>query len=68
MTTDHAEKLSKLAADYRRAVKALDDARQALAKGVRDADRDEVRQGDILKATNHVWTREQVRRVVARPE
>lgn len=62
---DHPKTLAKLADEYRRATKAMEKARQALVDGVRAADQDGIRQVDIIKATDHVWTREQVRRVVA---
>ncbi|GIH07447.1 hypothetical protein Rhe02_55140 [Rhizocola hellebori] len=57
--TDHEEALAQAAADYRRFL----DARQKLGDAIRAADAAGMRQVDILKATDHVWTREQVRRV-----
>lgn len=57
--TDHAKALAQAAADYRELLAA----RQRLIEAIRVADADGVRQVDILKATNHVWTREQVRRI-----
>jgi hypothetical protein len=59
--TDHQRTLAKAAADYRR----LQTAREHLIDTIRAAAADGVRQVDILRATGHVWTREQVRRITA---
>jgi hypothetical protein len=56
---DHELLLAEAAAEYRR----FADARKKLTEAVRAAHADGVRQVDILRATDHVWTREQVRRV-----
>jgi hypothetical protein len=61
--TNHTEALAAAADAYRRAAVAQEQARAALTEAVRAAHADKVRQVDILKATGHVWTREQVRRV-----
>jgi len=57
--TDHQRALAKAAADYRR----LQAAREKLIDTIRAAAADGVRQVDILRATEHIWTREQVRRI-----
>lgn len=62
--TQHAEKLAKLADRYRAATEDLRQARLALAAEIRAAAGD-MKQADIIRATGHVWTREQVRRVLA---
>lgn len=62
---DRTPKLHDLAQAYRDATQALDDARAALITGVRDASAQGMRQADIIRDTGHVWTREQVRRVLA---
>jgi hypothetical protein len=59
---DHSDQelLLKVAlAEYRQFI----DARRKLTEAVRAAHADGIRQRDILRATDHVWTREQVRRV-----
>lgn len=66
--TDHNKALAAAAAQYRGALDILDDARAALTAAIRAAHDDKVRQVDILKATDRVWTREQVRRVCRRDE
>jgi len=57
--TDHASDLARAAERYR----DLQRARQELTDAIRAAHADGVRQVDILRATDYVWTREQVRRV-----
>jgi hypothetical protein len=57
--TDHAKVLANAAAEYRR----LLDAREKLIKAIREAQADNVRQVDILEAIDHLWTREQVRKL-----
>lgn len=59
--------LSEAADDYRRSQAAFDAARHKLAQQIRKADAAKMRQVDILRATGHVWTREQVRRVCLPP-
>lgn len=61
---DHAAHLAELAAAYRAADEARERARLALAEGMRGASAAGARQGEILEATGHVWTREYVRRVL----
>lgn len=61
---DHGARLVELADTYRRAEEALARARLALAEGMRTASAAGARQGEILQATDHVWTREYVRRVL----
>lgn len=57
--TDREQRLAAAAARYRE----LQAARDELIEAIRDADSSGMRQVDILKATDHVWTREQVRRI-----
>ncbi len=57
--TNHDEKLAAAAARYREFLAA----RQELGDAIRAAAADGVRQIDILRATDNVWTREQVRQV-----
>jgi len=57
--TDHAKVLASAAAEYRR----LLDAREKLIKAIRAAQADGVRQVDILEAIDHMWTREQLRKL-----
>lgn len=57
--TNHDEILAAAAARYREFL----DAREQLGNAIRAADADGMRQVDILRATDHVWTREQVRLV-----
>jgi hypothetical protein len=61
----HEERLTELAANYRQATEKLAEARKELADAVRAASRDGMRQGDIIRATDHVWAREHYRRVLA---
>jgi hypothetical protein len=61
--TDHEKALATAANAYRRANAQADRARKALTDAIRAADADQMRQVDILRATDHVWTREQVRRI-----
>ena len=56
---DHAKALAAAADEYRR----LLTAREKLIEAIRAAQADGMRQVDILEATDHVWTREQVRRL-----
>ncbi len=59
VVTNHDEILAAAAARYREFLTA----RQELGEAIRAAAADGVRQVDILRATDHVWTREQVRQV-----
>ena len=56
---DHVTALAAAADEYRRFLAA----RQRLIDTIRAAQADGIRQVDILEATDHVWTREQVRRL-----
>lgn len=58
--TDHEQTLAAAAARYREFL----NARQELGDAIRAAAADNMRQVDILRATDNVWTREQVRQVV----
>lgn len=58
------EKLAAAAARYREFL----NARQELGNAIRTADANGMRQVDILRATDHVWTREQVRLVCKKGE
>ncbi len=62
--TNHEQTLAAAAARYREFLTA----RQELGDAIRAADADGVRQVDILRATDHVWTREQVRQVCKKGE
>lgn len=66
--TSRTERLGNAADSYRDAKDKLANARLSLSREVRDAAKDGMRQVDILKATDNVWTREQVRKVVAADE
>lgn len=61
---DYPTELAAAARRYRKAQAALQQARDELAQLVRDASEAGVRQADILRATDHVWAREHVRRVL----
>jgi hypothetical protein len=64
MTTDHPTQLGELADAYRKAKAELDQARERLTAAVRTAMTDGgMKQAEVLRATNHVWTREQIRQV-----
>lgn len=60
----HEEKLAAAAARYREFLSA----RQELGNAIRAAHADEVKQGDILRAIDHVWTREKVRQECRKTE
>lgn len=62
--TDHAKVLAERAAAYRSAQEQLTVEREALQKAVREASGAGMRQAEIIRATDHVWTREQVRQVL----
>lgn len=59
----HEKKLAEKAGRYRIASAELAAAREELRRSILDADGDGMRQVDILRATNHVYTREQVRKI-----
>ena len=61
---DRSKRLGDAADNYRGAKNKLADAREELAAEVKAAAKDGMRQVDILRATDNVWTREQVRKVV----
>jgi hypothetical protein len=63
--TSRKDRLAQTADNYRNAKGKLNDARKDLSKEVRGAAKEGMRQVDILQATDHVWTREQVRKIVA---
>lgn len=60
MTTND---LDRAASRYRAARAELDAARDQLRETIRSALADGMRQADILRATDHVWTREQLRQL-----
>lgn len=57
--TDHEKTLAAAAKEYRRYL----GARQRLIDAIQAAEADHMRQIDILRAIDNVWTREQVRRI-----
>jgi hypothetical protein len=62
--TDHPTHLGELADAYREAKAKLDHAREQLTAGIRAAMTEGgMKQADVLRATNHVWTREQIRQI-----
>jgi hypothetical protein len=67
MRRDAAEKakarLGRDAAAYRKAIGNLDAARARLVEAVHLAAKVGVGQGEILRATDHVWTREHLRQL-----
>jgi hypothetical protein len=56
-------RLSRDAAAYREASARLDAARARLVEAVHLATKVGVGQGEILRATDHVWTREHLRQL-----
>lgn len=61
--------LAKLTATYRQTKSDFEDAREALTAGVRDAHDGGMRQADIVRAIDHEWTGEHVRKILKnRPE
>lgn len=64
MPPDHPAQLGELADAYRQAKADLERARERLTAGIRTAITDGgMKQADVLRATSHVWTREQVRQI-----
>ena len=65
---DHTDALGTAAADYRRAheeaEKLIRPARERLAEEIRAAYTDGMRKAQILRATDHVWSREWVDRTI----
>ncbi|MGZ3141890.1 hypothetical protein ACVDFE_07805 [Lentzea chajnantorensis] len=62
--TDHEKVLAERAAAYRNAQAHLAEERAALQEAVREASGAGMKQAEIIRATDHVWTREQVRQVL----
>lgn len=61
--------LAHLTAEYRRTKGEFEDAREALTAGVRAAADGGMRQADIVRAIDHEWTGEHVRKILKnRPE
>lgn len=56
--------LADLTAEYRRTKGEFEDAREALTAGVRSAADDGMRQADIVRAIDHEWTGEHVRKIL----
>jgi hypothetical protein len=67
MRRDATEKakarLGRDAAAYRKAIGNLDTARDRLVEAIHLATKVGVRQADILRATDNVWTREHLRQL-----
>lgn len=63
---DQAAALAKRAAAYRGAQEKLARERAALQDAVREAAGAGMKQADIVRATDHVWTREQIRLVLSK--
>lgn len=61
---DYPDQLAAAARRYRKAQAALSQSRDELAQLARDASAAGMRQADILRATDHVWAREHLRRVL----
>jgi hypothetical protein len=60
---ENERELAQSADRYRAATAELVAAREQLAENIRAADKNGMRQVDILRATGHVYTREQVRKI-----
>jgi hypothetical protein len=56
--------LRELTETYRRAAKALEQAREALIEGIRAERAAGKRQADIVREIDHEWTREYVAKVL----
>jgi transposase len=56
--------LADRAEQYRSARQQFDEAREALSEAVRAATQAGMRQADIVRAIDHLWTREHVRKIV----
>jgi hypothetical protein len=65
--TDHEQALAERAAAYSGQLVRLANARNDLAEEVRAAHRDGMRKADILRAIDHVWSREWLDRTIAEP-
>lgn len=64
MGDGHEPALRAAAAEYRRAAEARRQARDALVAEIKAAYADRMRQSAILRAIDHVWTREYLRTVL----
>lgn len=64
MTCEDMPPLADLTARYRQAQEALEAARTALMAGIRAEYEAGKRQADIVRAIDHVWTPEYVRKIV----
>lgn len=60
---EHESALREAADEFRSTHDAYETARQKLAEKIRAARAAGMRQADILRATKHVYTREQVRKI-----
>lgn len=60
---DYPDELAAAARRYRKAQDAMERSRTELSQLVRDAADAGMRQADIVRAIDHVWTREHVHRV-----
>jgi hypothetical protein len=65
--THERPSLADLTKRYRRAKGTLAKAREALIDGIRAEYADGMKQADIVRAIDHEWTGEQVRKVVTKP-
>jgi hypothetical protein len=64
MQEKHEQALAAAAAEYQRAAEAKDRASNHLADAMRAAFADGEQQSAILRAANHVWSREYLRVVL----
>jgi len=64
MQEEHKRELAKAAEDYVRAKEAVERASARLADAMRAAYQDKMKQSEILRAANHVWSREYLRIVL----
>lgn len=62
--SDHVTKLGDLTEQYREATAALNKARSNLIAGLRAASASGMKQADMVRAIDHEWTREYVRKVM----
>jgi hypothetical protein len=66
--TDHAEALKRAATRYKRAQERakqiMVEPRQELADAIRAAYADKMKKADIIRATDHVWSRQWVDQTV----
>lgn len=66
MTADRPS-LAELTETYRAAKGGYEEAREALAAGVRAEHAAGMRQADIVRAIDHEWTGEYVRKLIKKP-